>query len=264
MTGISAIIERLIPDTLIKGPMFNEQVIIITVTDLSDPVKGIAWGVDTNTVFSPDVSNKQIQEIEFVKGKEPFSGDAKKFKLAIEAMRIGLAYEHVPNLSLSITRITLPHQLKVVVVSYNPDDLKNDICRFLVLIGKARNLEEQQIESKLFKLKKVITEVEGVEKGDRGYDLKSRRFHAEDPEKSVEGRCIEVKGRAGVGEIGLTSNEYETAKQLKEDYWLYVVYNCASNPEIHIMRDPARLGWKPITQIEHYHGGADAILGAAD
>lgn len=33
------------------------------------------------------------------------------------------------------------------------------------------------------------------------------------------------------------------------------------NPDI---RDPVRLGWKPITQIEHYHVGADAILGAAD
>jgi hypothetical protein len=42
------------------------------------------------------------------------------------------------------------------------------------------------------------------------------------------------------------------------------VYNCGSNPEIHIIRDPVRLGWKPITQIAHYHVGSDAILGAVD
>jgi hypothetical protein len=106
--------------------------------------------------------------------------------------------------------------------------------------------------------------VESVEKDDRGFDLISRKPHPKDPKTSIEVRFIEVKGRAGVGEIGLTSNEYETAKRLKEDYWLYVVYNCGSNPEIHIIRDPVRLGWKPITQIAHYHVGSDAILGAVD
>jgi len=106
--------------------------------------------------------------------------------------------------------------------------------------------------------------VESVEKDDRGFDLISRKPHPEDPKTSIEVRFIEVKGRVGVGEIGLTSNEYETAKRLKEDYWLYVVYNCGSNPEIHIIRDPVRLGWKPITQIAHYHVGSDAILGAVD
>ncbi|GEM_PF-2272066 len=40
--------------------------------------------------------------------------------------------------------------------------------------------------------------------------------------------------------------------------------DCASNPVIHIIRNPACLDWVPITQIAHYHVGSDAILGATN
>lgn len=102
--------------------------------------------------------------------------------------------------------------------------------------------------------------VKSVEKENRGFDLISRRTHPEDPETAIEVRFIEVKGRAGVGEIALSSNEYKTAERLKKDYWLYVVYNCGSNPEIHLIQDPARLGWEPIVKVELYHIGAERIL----
>jgi Domain of unknown function (DUF3883) len=52
--------------------------------------------------------------------------------------------------------------------------------------------------------------VESVEKDNRGFDLISRRPHPEDPKTAVEVRFIEVKGRAAVGEIALSSNEYKT------------------------------------------------------
>ena len=82
----------------------------------------------------------------------------------------------------------------------------------------------------------------------------------EDPKTATEVRFIEVKGRSAVGEVALTTNEYKTAERLKDDYWLYVVFNCASTPEIHLIRDPVRLGWEPIVRIEHYHVGAEKIL----
>ena len=69
-------------------------------------------------------------------------------------------------------------------------------------------------------------QVESVESENRGFDLISRRPHPEDPKTFVEVRFIEVKGRAGVGEIALTANEYKTAGRLKSDYWLYAVFNC--------------------------------------
>ncbi len=104
--------------------------------------------------------------------------------------------------------------------------------------------------------------VESVEKDNRGFDLISRKPHPEDPQTAIEVRFIEVKGRAAVGEIALSSNEYKTAERLKKDYWLYVVFNCASTPAIHIVPDPVRLGWEPIVRIEHFHVAADAVLKA--
>jgi len=105
--------------------------------------------------------------------------------------------------------------------------------------------------------------VESVEQDSRGFDLISRRPHPEDPQTAVEVRFIEVKGRAGVGEIALTSNENRTAERLKNDYWLYVVFNCASKPEIHSIQDPSRLGWEPLVKIEHYHVDSEKILRAS-
>lgn len=105
--------------------------------------------------------------------------------------------------------------------------------------------------------------VESVETDNRGFDLVSRKPHPEDPKTFIEVRFIEVKGRAGVDQVALSRHEHDTAIRLKKDYWLYVVYNCASNPEIHPIQDPALLGWKPIVKIEHYHLPSDKILDAS-
>lgn len=102
--------------------------------------------------------------------------------------------------------------------------------------------------------------VVSVEKENRGFDLISRQPHPEDPETAIAVRFIEVKGRSTVGEVALTTNEYKTAERLKQDYWLYVVFNCAANPEIHVIQNPVRLGWEPLVKIEHYHIGAAKIL----
>jgi len=105
--------------------------------------------------------------------------------------------------------------------------------------------------------------VESVEKDNKGFDLISRKPHPEDRQTAIEVRFIEVKGRSVVGEVALTTNEYKTAERLKKDYWLYAVFNCGSSPKIHIVQDPARLGWEPLVKIEHYHVAAKEILDAA-
>ena len=105
-------------------------------------------------------------------------------------------------------------------------------------------------------------QVESVETENRGFDLISRRPHPEDPKTSVEVRFIEVKGRAGVGEIALTANEYKTAGRLKDDYWLYAVFNCGGTPELHVIQDPATLGWVPVVQVEHYQIDPGKIFAA--
>ena len=107
-------------------------------------------------------------------------------------------------------------------------------------------------------------EVESVEKDNRGFDLISRRPHPEDTKTAIDVRFIEVKGRAGVGEVALSGNEYRTAQRLKKDYWLYVVFNCAGTPAIHVVRDPAQLDWQAIVKIEHYQVKPQAILNGAN
>ena len=104
--------------------------------------------------------------------------------------------------------------------------------------------------------------VESVEKDNRGFDLISRKPHPEDSQTAVEVRFIEVKGRATVGEIALSSNEYKTAERLKKDYWLYAVFNCSSEPEIHVVQDPVRLVWEPVVRVEQYFTTAETIFRA--
>ena len=53
-------------------------------------------------------------------------------------------------------------------------------------------------------------------------------------------RCIEVKGRAGRSAIWMELNEWKAACHLDEEYWLYVVFDCASSsPTLVRIADPA-------------------------
>ena len=71
----------------------------------------------------------------------------------------------------------------------------------------------------------------------RGYDLESHRANGE---KIV----IEVKGRAGRGVVHLTENEWPTAANVRDKYWLYVVTDCATEPRLFRVQDPVRLAFK--------------------
>ncbi len=52
-------------------------------------------------------------------------------------------------------------------------------------------------------------------------------------------RYIEVKARSEPGAVTLTQNEWFKAKQFKSDYFLYVVLNAATQPELLIIQNPA-------------------------
>jgi hypothetical protein len=101
---------------------------------------------------------------------------------------------------------------------------------------------------------------ESVEADNRGFDLISRKLHPEDPKTAIDVRFIEVKGRSHTGDIALTSNEYNTARRLRKDYWLYIVFHCASpNPSLNILNDPSTLDWQPIVKVEHYRLKQDSV-----
>jgi len=88
--------------------------------------------------------------------------------------------------------------------------------------------------------------VESVENQDRGFDLISRRPHPEDPKIAVEVHFIRFKDRA--------------AERLKNDYWLYVVFDCAATPKLHAVQGPARFAWQPMLRIEHYQVNSRQII----
>ena len=60
------------------------------------------------------------------------------------------------------------------------------------------------------------------------------------PEGDARGRrAIEVKGRAGTGDVEVSANEWARAAILRGEYWLYAVYDCATpTPRLVRVRDP--------------------------
>ena len=91
-----------------------------------------------------------------------------------------------------------------------------------------------------------------------GFDLLSIR-------PGGERRAIEVKGRAGAGDVELSENEWARACTLRDGYWLYVVHDCATpRPRLARVRDPfARLLVKG-RALAAYSIPAAAIRAAAE
>ncbi len=89
--------------------------------------------------------------------------------------------------------------------------------------------------------------VMSVESDNVGFDLLSLR--------GLERRCIEVKGRAGVGRVELTWSEFAKCQELGEDYWLYVVLDCAGpEPRLYRVQNPAQslaTAWEPSLDVRY-------------
>ena len=66
-----------------------------------------------------------------------------------------------------------------------------------------------------------------------GFDVRST-----DPETDQK-RYIEVKARAKIGPVALTQNEWFKASRFGPEFYLYVVLNAATQPQLYIIQDPA-------------------------
>lgn len=67
----------------------------------------------------------------------------------------------------------------------------------------------------------------------KGYDFESHRANGEKV-------AIEVKGLSGRGPVHLTENEWPTAANVGERYWLYCVFDCAATPQLFRVQNPFR------------------------
>jgi len=98
-------------------------------------------------------------------------------------------------------------------------------------------------------------EVYDVHEKNLGYDITSLDLN------SGELRLIEVKGLgAATGSILLTPNERRVAEDRRDCYWLYVVTNCNTTPQLQApIKDPARFPWHEVAQIQHYWLEVDTL-----
>src|SRR5438128_11488491 len=107
--------QDLKPNIIVRGPMFPEPVKGIRVVPMGGSIKLVGQGMNTGLVHQPILSPAQLANLEASPEEQPFDGDATKFKLGVEALRLGIAYEYDPYFSLSIARVDpLPHQLEAV------------------------------------------------------------------------------------------------------------------------------------------------------
>src|SRR5436309_15381340 len=104
------------PGSVVRGPTLPEPVEVLAVVPLGDSLKVIGRGLNTGLTHDPVLTPEQLARLTVSAEQEPFDGDARLFRLGVEAHRLGLAYEYDPFFSLSIARVDpLPHQLGGVV-----------------------------------------------------------------------------------------------------------------------------------------------------
>ena len=103
------------PNTILRGPVFPEPVQVIVATSRGAGTQIVGRGIKSNQVYDRILTSEQLVLLDASPETEPFDGNPRKFRLGIEARRLGLAYEYDPYFSLSIARVDpLPHQLEAV------------------------------------------------------------------------------------------------------------------------------------------------------
>ena len=108
-------IDQLKANKILHGPIFPEPVQVIVTIPMGDAVKLVVKGLTTSRVYEPILTPDKLATLETSPDTEPFDGDSLRFRLAVEAMRLSLAFEYDPYFSLSIARVDpLPHQLEAV------------------------------------------------------------------------------------------------------------------------------------------------------
>ena len=98
-------------------------------------------------------------------------------------------------------------------------------------------------------------QVYDVHEKNLGYDITSLDIN------SGELHLIEVKGLAAqTGTILLTPNEKRVAEDRRDCYWLYIVTNCADQPQLQKpIKDPVQFEWNEVSKVAHYYLSVNAM-----
>ena len=108
--------EKLKVGVLVKGPMLPEPIQIVLIQPVGSAVKIGGKGLYNEDRYYERIFDKeQISQLQILPAHDVFNGDAKRFGLGIEAIRLALAYEYDPFFSLSVAKVDpVPHQLEAV------------------------------------------------------------------------------------------------------------------------------------------------------
>jgi len=100
---------------IIQSDVFPEPIRVVLLQPIGAALKVGGQGLHTRQYHERLLSPDQICSLEVIPTEALFDGHAMRFRLGIEAVRLGLAYEYDPYFSLSIARVDpLPHQLEAV------------------------------------------------------------------------------------------------------------------------------------------------------
>lgn len=101
--------------SIVRGPTLPEAIEVLATVPMGNSLKVIGRGLSTGLTHDPVLSPEQVAGLTISADQVAFDGNARLFRLGIEAYRLGLAYEYDPFFSLSIARVDpLPHQLEAV------------------------------------------------------------------------------------------------------------------------------------------------------
>ena len=167
-------------------------------------------------------NRKAIRALEDVKRQQKQLGKRKEQALHI------LNREH---------QLILPGEIKfiahaLVVPSSDPVDMEqHDVNVEMAAMKVAQAFEEAAGAKVLDVHTPELARAAGLQ-DNPGFDLLSIR-------PNNEKRAIEVKGRGKTGDVEVSANEWAKACNLRDGYWIYAVYDCATpSPRFFRVQDP--------------------------
>ncbi|MBK9296782.1 MAG: DUF3883 domain-containing protein [Candidatus Microthrix sp.] len=115
-------------------------------------------------------------------------------------------------------------------------------------LGYEPNAEKVAVAKVIAELESLSYTVDDRQTAGVGYDLLARHVH------TGEQRCVEVKGFTGqMGPVWLEQNEWAQALQRRDDYWLYVVDDCAEQAAVTVrVQDPVNVFADGAGRIQRY------------
>lgn len=135
-----------------------------------------------------------------------------------------------PELIVPGAVVFIAHAL--VVPSTDPDDIKQHDANVELIGMKITQAFEEAAGARVLDVHTPELARRAGLSDNPGFDLLSFR-------PGGEKRCIEVKGRAETGDVEVSANEWAKACNIRQAYWLYAVYNCATPvPRLVRVQDP--------------------------